>query len=294
MPVQSISKVMKINPNAALRLSAMPFSLGCKVYNIYLQFNTALLKARYQFVYFGMSNAAAKQKPGIIKRIFKVFLYLFVASLMYVVVCRFIMPPITITQIGGLVDGYGLKRDYVSWDEISPNVKLAAIASEDQLFPDHEGFDWKAIEKSMDNKAKRKKKKRPKGSAASTISQQTAKNVFLWQGSGYMRYVRKAPEFFYTEAIELIWGKKRIMEVYLNVIEMGPGIFGIEAAAQAYFHKSAKNLSRQEAAMIIACLPNPKKFTVKPMSKRVSWHYPQIVKQMNNLDGDPDVAELIR
>jgi len=242
-----------------------------------------------------MSQTATKQKSGIIKRIFKVFLYLFVASLVYVVVCRFTLPPVTITQLGAVVQGYGLKRDYVRWDEISPNVKLAAIASEDQLFPDHEGFDWKAIEKSMDDKKpKRRKNKRPKGSAASTISQQTAKNVFLWQGSGYMRYVRKAPEFFYTEAIELIWGKKRIMEVYLNVIEMGPGIFGIEAAAQAYFHKSAKDLSRAEAAMIIACLPNPKKFTVKPMSRRVSWRYPQIVRQMNNLDGDPDVAELIR
>lgn len=254
----------------------------------------ALLKPHYQFVYFGMGTTAAKQKQGIMKRILKGILYLFLASLLYVIVGIFILPPITITQLGAVVQGYGLKRDYVSWDEISPNVKLAAIASEDQLFPDHSGFDWKAIEKSIDDKPKRKKKKRPKGSAASTISQQTAKNVFLWQGSGYMRYVRKAPEFFYTEAIELVWGKKRIMEVYLNVIEMGPGIFGIEAAAQAYFHKSAKNLSRQEAAMIIACLPNPKRFTVKPMSKRVSWRYPQIVKQMNNLDGDPDVAELIR
>lgn len=228
------------------------------------------------------------------KRVLRIFLYLFLASILYVVVCKWLMPPITITQIGALTGGYGLKRDYVSWDEISPNVKLAAIASEDQLFPDHAGFDWKSIEKSMDDKKGKRKKKRAKGSGASTISQQTAKNVFLWQGSGWGRYVRKAPEAFYTEAIELTWGKKRIMEVYLNVIEMGPGIFGIEAAAQAYFHKSARNLSRAEAAMIIACLPNPKRFTVKPMSRRVSWRYPQIVRQMNNLDGDPDVAELMR
>lgn len=84
------------------------------------------------------------------------------------------------------------------------------------------------------------------------------------------------------------------MEVYLNVIEMGPGIFGIEAAAQSYFHKSARNLSRQEAAMIVACLPNPKKFTVKPLSRRVGWRYPQIMRQMANLDGDPDVDRLLR
>jgi monofunctional biosynthetic peptidoglycan transglycosylase len=94
--------------------------------------------------------------------------------------------------------------------------------------------------------------------------------------------------------IELIWGKKRILEVYLNTIEMGPGIFGIEAAAQNYFHKSAKKLSRAEAAMIIACLPNPKKFSVKPMSRRVSWRYPQIVHQMRNIEDDEDIAALIR
>ncbi|OSZ79627.1 monofunctional biosynthetic peptidoglycan transglycosylase [Chitinophagaceae bacterium IBVUCB1] len=229
-----------------------------------------------------------------LKRVFKFILYLLLLSVLYLLVCKWLMPPITATQIGAVIDGYGLKRDYVSWNEISPNVKLAAIASEDQLFPDHAGFDWKSIEKSMEEKPKRKKKKRGKGSGASTISQQTAKNVFLWQGSGITRYIRKAPEVVYTEAIELVWGKKRILEVYLNVIEMGPGIFGIEAAAQAYFHKSARNLSRAEAAMIIACLPNPKKFTVKPMSRRVGWRYPQIVRQMNNLDGDPDVAELIR
>ncbi len=226
-----------------------------------------------------------------LKKILRFILYLFAASVVYLVLCKWVMPPITITQVSALAGGYGLKRDYVSWSEISPNVKLAAIASEDQLFPDHEGFDWKAIEKSMKDKPR---KKRPKGAGASTISQQTAKNVFLWQGSGVMRYVRKIPEVIYTEGIELIWGKKRIMEVYLNVIEMGPGIFGIEAAAEHYFHKSARNLSRAEAAMIIACLPNPKKFTVVPMSRRVSWRYPQIVAQMNNLDGDPDVAELIR
>ncbi len=204
------------------------------------------------------------------------------------------MPPITITQLSAALSGDGLKRDYVSWDVISPNVKLAAIASEDQLFAEHGGFDWKAIEKSIDPPAQRKKKKRALGAAASTISQQTAKNVFLWQGSGWGRYVRKVPELFYTKMIELIWGKQRIMEVYLNTIEMGRGIYGIEAAAQNYFHKPASRLSKNEAAMIIACLPNPKIYTVVPLSKRVSWRYPKILRQMNNLDGDKDVAELIR
>ncbi|XZF15007.1 monofunctional biosynthetic peptidoglycan transglycosylase [Chitinophagaceae bacterium MMS25-I14] len=245
----------------------------------------------------GKKNKPAKKgksgRKSIWRSIGRLFIVLLLASMVYVVICRWIFPPITITQVGSLIGGYGLKRDYVSWDEISPNVKLAAIASEDQLFPEHGGFDWKAIEKSVEgNNSKRKKKKHALGAAASTISQQTAKNVFLWQGGTYDRYIRKLPEAYYTKMIEWIWGKKRIMEVYLNVIEMGPGIFGIEAASQAYFHKSARNLSRAEAAMIIACLPNPKKFTVVPLSTRVKWRYPHIMTQMDNLDGDPDVDAL--
>jgi monofunctional biosynthetic peptidoglycan transglycosylase len=238
----------------------------------------------------------AKKKTRIrpVRFIIKWFFYLLAASLLYVVVGKWIFPPITITQTSSLFTGSGLKRDYVSWDEISPNVKLAAIASEDQLFPDHDGFDWKAIEKSLEGKTGKRKKKRAKGAAASTISQQTAKNVFLWQGSGWSKYLRKAPEAFYTKMIEWVWGKKRILEVYLNVIEMGPGIFGIEAAAQNYFHKSAANLTREEAAMIIAALPNPKRFTVVPASRRVQWRAPQIVRQMALIDGDPDVQSLIR
>ena len=137
------------------------------------------------------------------------------------------------------------------------------------------------------------KKGHQKGAAASTISQQTAKNVFLWQGHGNAKYVRKALEFVYTYTIELIWGKKRILEVYLNVAEMGKGIYGIEAAAQEYFNKPAKKLNRKEAAMIIACLPNPKKYTVKPVSKRVQWRYPNIQRQMTNLNGYPAVKELV-
>ena len=110
----------------------------------------------------------------------------------------------------------------------------------------------------------------------------------------FTRYVRKIPEVYFTKMIEWIWGKKRILEVYLNVIEMGPGIFGIDAAAHAYFGKSAKDLSRQEAALIIACLPNPKRFSVKPMSRRVSWRYPQILQQMHNIEDDEDIISLLK
>lgn len=203
------------------------------------------------------------------------------------------MPPITITQINNAF-GYGLQRDYVGWKNISRNVKLAAIASEDQAYPDHSGFDWDAIEHSLRPKRKGKKTKVPLGGGASTITQQVAKNVFLWQGGGTTRYIRKVPEMYFTVLIEWIWGKQRILEVYLNVIEMGPGIFGIEAAAQKYFGKKAKNLSSTEAAMIIACLPNPKRFTVKPMSRRVSWRYPQILQQMRNVEEDEDIRALVK
>jgi monofunctional biosynthetic peptidoglycan transglycosylase len=222
---------------------------------------------------------------------FKLILVLFISSTLYLLLCKWVMPPITITQVASFFEGYGLKRNYVDNNQISASVKLAAIASEDQLFTDHSGFDWKAIDKSLNGP---KRKHRAQGAAASTISQQTAKNVFLWQGSGISRYIRKLPEFYFTYMIELIWGKKRIMEVYLNVIEMGPGVFGIDAAAHQYFHKPASALSRAEAAMIIACLPNPKHFTVKPMSRRVSWRYPQIMQQMNNLEGDDDIQALLK
>jgi len=223
----------------------------------------------------------------------RVMLYLLALSLLYLVVCKWALPPVTLTQLASLFRGDGLERDYVSWDEIAPAVKLAAIASEDQLFPDHGGFDWKALEKSVKGDT-RGKRKRPKGAAASTITQQTAKNVFLWQGNGWTRYIRKVPEAFYAKAIEWVWGKKRILEVYLNVIETGRGIFGIEAAAQHYFHKSARHLTRREAAMIVAALPNPRRFTVQPVSRRVSWRYPQILRQMSNLESDPDIRALIR
>jgi len=190
------------------------------------------------------------------------------------------------TQLVSWVTGHGLKRDYVGRDDVSPNARLAVIASEDQLFPDHEGFDWKSIKKAM--KYNERKPGRIRG--ASTISQQVAKNVFLWQGRSKFR---KALEVYFTFMIEVFWGKKRIMDVYLNVIEMGDGIFGIEAAAQSYFGKPAKSLSRQEAAMIAACLPSPKRYKVKPLSGFVAGRSRTIVQQMNNLQSDPDIQRVI-
>lgn len=191
------------------------------------------------------------------------------------------------TQLVSFVSGYGLKRDYVGWKKISYNAKLAVIASEDQLFPDHSGFDWKNIKKAM--AYNKKKPNRIRG--ASTISQQVAKNVFLWQGRGW---IRKGLEAYFTFMIELIWGKKRILEVYLNVIEMGKGIFGAEAAAQTYFNKSARVLTRAEAAMLASCLPNPKRYTIKPLSGYVVLRRQWVLQQMNNLEDDTDVQDIIK
>ncbi len=218
----------------------------------------------------------------------KLFLFLLISHLAYILLIRFVDPPITVTQITSIIEGNGFKRTHLSLDEMSTAAKLAVIASEDQLFPDHNGFDIKGIERAL---AFNKKKKGKKIRGASTISQQVAKNVFLWQGRSWFR---KGLEVYFTFMIELVWSKQRILEVYLNEAEMGKGIFGIEAAAKQYFKKPAKRLTRTEAAMIAASLPNPVRYTVKPASTYVSRKYPWVLRQMNNLDGDPDILKIIR
>ncbi len=221
-------------------------------------------------------------------RIFKrVFLILFIFQFIYIFFCKWVNPPVTITQLVSFIKGYGLKRDYVSYDQMSPNIKLAVMASEDQLFPEHDGFDMKAIEKAIKYNEKHPNRRR----GASTISQQVAKNVFLWQGGGFFR---KGLEVYFTFMIEKIWSKKRILEMYLNVAETGKGIFGVQAASKAYFNKEAKNLTVSEAAKIAASLPNPKMYTVKPISKKVQNRYDDIMRQMNNLQGDADIQALIK
>ncbi len=217
----------------------------------------------------------------------RLFMVLFIAQLVYIVLLKWIDPPITITQLVSVVKGEGLKRDYITIEQMSSNARLAVIAEEDQLFPDHGGFDWKNIEKAMEHNEKKPNRIR----GASTISQQTAKNVFLWQGRSWFR---KGLEMYFTKMIEWIWGKKRILEVYLNVVEMGKGVYGIEAAAQSNFNKPAAKLSRTEAAQIAASLRNPKKYTVKPLTVQVASRTPWILRQMNNLEADEDIQLLIR
>ncbi|MGC3943442.1 MAG: monofunctional biosynthetic peptidoglycan transglycosylase [Chryseolinea sp.] len=216
----------------------------------------------------------------------KVLFFLLAAHFIYLIILKWVNPPITITQLVSWVSGDGLHRDYVSMEEISEQAPLAVMAAEDQLFPDHNGFDVKSIQKAMNANAKNRKKLR----GASTISQQVAKNVFLWQGRSWLR---KGLEAYFTFMIEAIWGKKRILEVYLNVAEMGRGIYGIESASRFYFHKSAKKLTASEAAKIAACLPNPKKYKVNPPSTYITKRFPWVVRQMDNLRGDKEIQDLI-
>ena len=190
-------------------------------------------------------------------------MWFFGLSIILVLALRFINPPVTLLMI---IRGFELKADdkpwriekeWLSYDELSTNLKIAAIAGEDINFPNHWGFDFVAMEKAFE---KNKSGKRIRG--GSTISQQTAKNVFLWPGRSY---IRKGFEAYFAGLIELLWGKERILEVYLNVIETGDGLYGAEAATQNYFHKSATKLTRSQAALIIAVLPNPRRWSpVKP------------------------------
>lgn len=164
-------------------------------------------------------------------------------------------------------------HDWVSLDEISPNLQKAVIASEDGTFLSHNGFDFTAMQKAFKNNSKGKKLK-----GGSTISQQTAKNVFLWQGRSYLR---KALEAYFTVLIEIFWGKERIMEVYLNSIEMGDGVYGVEAASEHWYKKSASSVSKREAAGIAAILPNPRKFKASNSSSYIERRKGRIMKHMN-------------
>ena len=223
----------------------------------------------------------------IVTLVWKITFTCYLFFFFYFLLCFILNPPVTITQLSSLLRGDGLSRDYINYNKMGSNIKLAVIASEDQLFPDHDGFDLKAIKLAM----KYNKRHPDKVRGASTISQQTAKNIFLFQGGGFLR---KGPEVFFTFTIETGWTKRIILERYLNIAEMGRGIYGVQAAAKKYFNKDAINLTRPEAAQIAACLPNPKLYTVKPLSKYVAGRYDDIMRQMNNLEGDADVLELIK
>ena len=237
------------------------------------------------FYYFVLIKINAIHKFAVLLR--DIFFICYISSFIYLLLGFVINPPVTLTQLGSLISFNGLSRNYISYNNMGANIKLAVIAAEDQLFPDHDGFDLKAIKKAVKYNQKHPNKVR----GASTISQQTAKNIFLWQGGGFFR---KGLEVYFTATIETLWPKKTILARYLNIAEMGRGVFGVQAAAKKYFNKDAINLTRQEAAMIAACLPNPKKYSVLPLSNYVKYRSAAILRQMNNLADDPDIVALIQ
>lgn len=223
---------------------------------------------------------------GFIWNILKKILILFFGStILAVVLYRYVPVYITPLMVIRLVEQnktgeeYKMKHKWVPIDEITHNMPQAVVASEDNLFMSHNGFDLDQIEKAIDE-AKRGKRNR----GASTISQQTAKNVFLWNGGGF---VRKGLEAYFTVLIELLWGKERIMEIYLNSIEMGDGIYGVEAVAQEKFGKKASKLSRGECALIAATLPNPLKFDSARPSSYIIKRKGQILRLMSLVEPVP-------
>ncbi|WP_241576413.1 monofunctional biosynthetic peptidoglycan transglycosylase [Rosenbergiella collisarenosi] len=206
-----------------------------------------------------------------------------------VVLCTFLPVPFSAVmaerQIGAWLTGdftYRAHSDWVSMDHISPWMPLAVIASEDQRFTEHWGIDFGAVKTVLTQQGETHLR------GASTLSQQTAKNMFLWEGRSW---VRKAVEAGMTLGIEAIWRKKRILTIYLNIAEFGPGIFGVEAASQAYFHKPARLLTEREAAALAAVLPAPSRFKVQAPSRYIQMRQQWIIRQMHQLGGQSFLAQ---
>jgi len=218
----------------------------------------------------------------------RIFLAFIVISIVWVVVLRFVPVWVTPYMISRKIDAFKadedteIHHDWEPYENISKEAALAVVASEDQNFPNHWGFDFDQIYNAMTEDRKRAR-------GASTISQQVAKNVFLWHGRSF---VRKGLEAYFTVLIEVLWSKERILEVYLNVAEMGKMTFGVEAASLRYYNKSAKRLTRYEAARIAAVLPNPIRFSIKNPSAYVNKRTNQIVRQMRYLGGQKYLADL--
>jgi monofunctional biosynthetic peptidoglycan transglycosylase len=224
----------------------------------------------------------------IFRFIWRTILIFFLLSIAVVIVFRFLPVPVTLLMVERCVqqkmDGKPMKLDkqWVPLDKISNNLQLAVVASEDQNFLWHHGFDFKAIEAAIKYNETQEGKKHPRIRGASTISQQCAKNTFLFPSRNF---IRKGLEVYFTALIELLWTKQRIMEVYLNVIEMGKGIYGAEAASQYYFHKHAKYLTTTEASLIAAILPDPLKWSASTPNGYVAARSVAIRTQMQLFGG---------
>ena len=228
--------------------------------------------------------AAAPRKRGRMRHVLRLVmraigLFLLI-SVFWTALYAWLPVPLTPLMVIRLVQGQGFSKDWVSYDEISPNLPRAAIAAEDSGYCAHYGFEWEAIQKAWNRNAK---SRRIRG--GSTISNQTAKNAFLWPDR---TYIRKGLEYYFTGLIELMWGKKRILEVYLNVVEFGPGVYGAEAAAQTYFKKPASALTRREAALLVAVLPSPLKWSVAKPGPYVQSRTATIMARMMDI---PDPTE---
>ena len=202
-----------------------------------------------------MANVPGRRRH---RPLLTLFLLLVLLASGSVVIQRFVAPPPTFLMVSRALEGEGLSYRWRSLDDISPRLVQAVIASEDSTFCAHNGFDMKAIERALQATARAEKRGSGRIRGGSTISQQTAKNVFLWPGRDW---IRKGLEAGYTVAIETVWGKRRIMEVYLNVAEWAPGVYGAEAAAQHWFGKSADALTAREAARLAAILPSPRRYS---------------------------------
>jgi monofunctional glycosyltransferase len=205
------------------------------------------------------------------------------SSASLVLLLRFLPVPFSALMVQRRVESwfsskpYTSRHDWVPLEDIAPSMGVAVIAAEDQNFPDHFGFDWKAIEKAVEHNEHSRRKR-----GASTVSQQTAKNLFLWETRSW---IRKGFEVYFTLLIELEWSKRRILEVYLNSVEFGDGVYGVEAASQTFFRKPAKKLRPSEAALLAAVLPNPHKYRVEAPSGYIRGHQEWILGQMRALGG---------
>jgi monofunctional biosynthetic peptidoglycan transglycosylase len=237
------------------------------------------------------SAVSRSSAPGWGRRVlgwlWRAVLVFVLASVLGVVVFKFVPVPVTWTMLDRTLSAQGdaeLHYDWTPYEAISPEMALAVVAAEDQRFPAHFGFDYKAMNNALRNNWRGRRIK-----GASTISQQVAKNVFLWQGRSYFR---KGLEAWFTVLIEVIWGKKRILEVYLNVAETGPMTFGVEAAAQRFYGKPAARLTRTEAARIAAVLPSPNRFLIERPSGYVQRRTSFIARQMRGLGGKAYLADL--
>lgn len=227
----------------------------------------------------------------LVRALLSLVLLFIVVSVLAVLSLRWINPPFTAfmaeSQIAAWISrdsNYVARHNWVDLDRISPNLPLAVVASEDQKFPEHWGFDVAAIEKAY---ALNQHSHKVRG--ASTISQQVAKNLYLWSGRSYLR---KGLEAYFTVLIEALWPKRRILEIYLNVAEFGNGTYGAEAAAQRFFHKPASRLSRSDAAVLAAVLPNPERFSAAAPSRYVQQRRDWILNQMQALGGPEMLDEI--